>query len=125
MGGTVTIVQRVSTGGRVVKKKIAAMILAATMAFSLVGCGSIENELASGGVFSTKANYVVINYSGGEIFDVWTLENAYVENSSSSDGYQFTDDTGNYVTVSGDVLVIRCNNMDTFKQYEEYHKYSN
>ena len=93
------------------------------LSLGLVGCyGSLENMKSSGALFETKGDYVVINYSGGEIFDIWTLDKAYVQNAQNSDGYVFTDDTGNFVTVSGDVLVIRCNDKETFNKYKEYHK---
>ena len=104
------------------RKKILGLLVAGALTFGLVGCGSWENKQASGGFFESKGNYVVINYSGGKIFDVWTLENAYVQNSSSSDGYCFTDDGGNFVTVSGDVLVIRCNDDKEFSKYKEFHE---
>lgn len=107
------------------KKKLIGLVIAGVMIFGMVGCGTIENMVSSGGMFSSRADYVVINYSGGEIFDIWTLDNAYVQNGEASDGYEFTDDNGNFVRVSGDVLVIRCNDKKTFNQYEEYHKYSN
>ncbi|MCX0356158.1 hypothetical protein LI064_16740 [Clostridium perfringens] len=105
------------------KKKILGLLVVGVLSLGLVGCGgSLENKLASGSIFKTKGNYVVINYSGGKIFDVWTLENAYVQNSSNSDGYEFVDDNGNFVTVSGDVLVIRCNDNMEFNKYKEFHE---
>lgn len=106
----------------IVKKKILGLLVVGALSLGLVGCGSLENKLASGSIFETKGNYVVINYSGGKVFDVWTLENAYVQNSSNSDGYEFVDDNGNFVTVSGDVLVIRCNDDKEFSKYEEFHE---
>lgn len=107
------------------KKKILGLLMVGVLTLGMVGCGSLENIKSSGGWFESKGDYVVINYSGGEIFDVWTLEDAYVQNSGNSDGYCFTDDNGDFITLSGDVLVIRCNNKQTFKQYEEYHRATN
>lgn len=107
------------------KKKILGLLVIGVLTFGLVGCGTWENTQASGGLFASKGNYVVINYSGGKIFDVWTLENAYVQDSSNSDGYCFTDDEGNFVTVSGDVLVIRCNDDKEFNKYTEFHEVKN
>ena len=104
------------------KKKILGLVVAGALALGMVGCGSLENIKSSCGFFESKGDYVVINYSGGEIFDIWTLEDAYVQDAGESDGYCFTDDNGNFITLSGDVLVIRCNDKQTFKQYEEYHK---
>ena len=104
------------------KKKVLGLVVAGVLALGMVGCGSLENIKSSGGWFESKGDYVVINYSGGEIFDIWTLEDAYVQDAGESDGYCFTDDNGNFVTLSGDVLVIRCNDSKTFGQYEEYHK---
>ena len=105
------------------RKKILGLLVVGALSLELVGCGGVlENNIASERVDESKNNYVVINYSGGKIVDVWTLENAYVQNSSNSDGYEFVDDNGNFVTVSGDVLVIRCNDDKEFSKYEEFHE---
>ncbi len=44
------------------------------------GCASWRNSVArDGSMFtSTRNAYVVINYSGGRIIDVWVLASAYV-----------------------------------------------
>ena len=105
------------------RKKILGLLLAGAVSLGLFGCsGVLENNLASKSADERKIKSVVINYSGGKIVDVWTLENAYVQNSSNSDGYEFVDDNGNFITVSGDVLVIRCNDDKEFSKYEEFHE---
>ena len=107
------------------KNKMILLSIIGIIVLCTSGCfGSVENYLSSGQMLEAKGDYVVINYGGNQIFDIWTLENAYVQNSENSDGYYFTDDNGNFITVSGDVLVIRCNKKEEFNKYQEYHKRS-
>lgn len=107
------------------KKKLLIISLLIVLCLSFVGCGSFQNLSSKGGVFESKGDYIVINYSGGEIFDIWKLKNAYVQSSDGSDGYEFTDSNGDFITVSGDVLVIRCNSAAKWDNYSEYHKIDN
>ena len=105
------------------KKKILGLLLAGTLSLGLFGCsGVLENNLASKSADERKIKFVVINYSGGKIVDVWTLENSNVQTSLESNKYEFVDDNGNFVSVSGDVLVIRCNDDKEFSKYEEFHE---
>lgn len=91
------------------KKKILGLLVAGTLSLGLFGCsGVLENNLASKSVDETKNNYVVINYSGGKIMDVWTLENFNVQTSIDSIKCEFVDDNGNKVFVLDDILVISC-----------------
>ncbi|MGL4452212.1 MAG: hypothetical protein ACRDDY_10215 [Clostridium sp.] len=66
-------------------------------------------------------DYVVINSSGGTVYDVWKLEDKLVSSIDGSDGWEFIDSKGNFTRVGGDCLVIRCNDKETFDLYEEYH----
>ncbi|MHC9368310.1 hypothetical protein ACY0I0_05690 [Clostridium perfringens] len=105
------------------KKKILGLLVAGTLSLGLFGCsGVLENNLAAKSVDETKNNYVVINYSGGKIMDVWTLENFNIQTLFDSIKCEFVDDNGNRVFILGDVLVIRCNDDKEFSKYEEFHE---
>lgn len=66
-------------------------------------------------------NYIIINASGGTVYDVWKIEDKVVGATENSDGWEFIDSKGNFIRVGGDCLVIRCNDKNTFDLYEEYH----
>ena len=87
------------------------------------GCASWRNSVArDGSMFtSTRNAYVVINYSGGCITDVWVLANAFVESEKDSDGWLFIDSNGNPINVGGDAKVIRIINKSQLKNYREFH----
>lgn len=106
------------------KIKIALIIGLVVTTISLTGCmASWGNEKAlKGGYFTTnKADYVVLNESGGKIMDCWVLKNVYVESEDKSDGLRFVDSNGDGIIVQGDSKVIRVNNKETLKKYKEYH----
>ncbi|MHC9416554.1 hypothetical protein [Clostridium perfringens] len=105
------------------KKKILGLLVVGALSLGLVCCsGVLENNLASKSVDETKKNYVVINYSGGKIVDVWTLENFNVQTLINSIKCEFVDNNGNKVFVLDDVLVIRCNDDKEFSKYKEFHE---
>jgi hypothetical protein len=89
----------------------------------LGGCASYENNVAArGGIFgSYKGSYVVVNYAGNSIADVWVLKNAYVQSEEKSDGWRFMDETGSMVFLGGDVKVIRCKSDSELAKWNEYH----
>lgn len=106
------------------KKKMLVIGLIMSISMTFTGCfAGIENEKAKqGSLFSTnKGDYIVVNYAGNKIVDVWKLKNAYVKSEDSSDGWNFVDSKGNAVMLSGDVKVQRINDADTFDNYREYH----
>ncbi|MBO3421200.1 hypothetical protein [Clostridium perfringens] len=105
------------------RKKILGLLVVGALSLGLVGCGGVlENNIASERVDETKSNYVVINYSGGKIVDVWTLENFNVQTLLDSIKCEFVDDNGNHVFVLGDVLVIGCKDDKEFSKYKEFHE---
>ena len=93
------------------------------------GCAkSCDRYEANGSYFgSTKAPYIVINYSGNKIMDVFKLESAIVQSEEHSDGWLFLDQQGRPVHLGGDVKTIRMkdsliNGHDKlFDEYCEYH----
>ncbi|WP_283697376.1 hypothetical protein [Clostridium perfringens] len=105
------------------RKKILGLLVVGALSLGLVGCGGVlENNIASERVDETKSNYVVINYSGGKIVDVWTLENFNVQTLLDLIKCEFVDDNGNHVFVLGDVLVIGCKDDKEFSKYKEFHE---
>ncbi|MFH5911272.1 hypothetical protein [Clostridium perfringens] len=105
------------------KKKILGLLVAGTLSLGLVGCsGVLENNLVYKSLDETKKNYVIINYSGGKIVDLWTLENFNVQTLIDSIKCEFVDDNGNKVFVLDDVLVIGCKDDKEFSKYEEFHE---
>ncbi|EDT70071.1 putative lipoprotein [Clostridium perfringens D str. JGS1721] len=105
------------------KKKILGLLLAGVLTFGLVGCsGVLENNLAYKSLDETIKKYVVINYSGGKIVDLWTLENFNIQTLINSIKYEFVDDNGNKVFVLDDVLVIGCKDNKEFNKYKEFHE---
>jgi hypothetical protein len=90
----------------------------------LTGCASWQNDIAAkGGLFGEhKGNYVVVSQSGGEIMDVWVLEDVYCESEKDSDGWRFIDDEGNVTFIGGDVKVLRIKQKSSLKNYHEYHR---
>ncbi len=88
------------------------------------GCASWGNDIAAdGGIFGTyKGDYVVISESGGEIMDVWVLEDVFCESESGSDGWRFKDGNDNITFIGGDVKVIRAKDKSILRGYREYHR---
>ena len=104
-------------------KKLIALLLVVVMVGALFGCASWSNGVAQRGsvIGTTKANYVVVNYAGTKIMDVWVLKDAYVESESESDGWRFIDGNSNPVKIGGDAKIIRATDGATFAKYKEYH----
>lgn len=104
-------------------------LLTITIAFSMVGCAAWNNSITKrGGVIGTYASsYIVINYSGGQIMDIWKLDNAYVQSEQQSDGWLFTDANGNSINIGGDAKLIRVNNKSgsQWDSIKEYHRETN
>lgn len=105
------------------KKKILGLLVAGTLSLGLVGCsGVLENNLAYKSLDEAKNNYVVINYSGGKIVDVWTLENFDIRTLLNSNVCEFVDDNGNRVFILGNILVVKCKDDKEFSKYKEFHE---
>lgn len=105
------------------KKKILGLLVVGALSLGLIGCsGVLENNLVSKNVDETKKKYVVINYSGGKIVDLWTFENFNVQTLINSIKCEFVDDNGNKVFVLDDVLVIGCKDDNEFSKYKEFHE---
>jgi hypothetical protein len=96
-------------------------ILGLTLA--LMGCAKMQDSaVANGGWFtSSRGDYIIRNDSGGKIMDVWKLKNVIVQSEKQSDGWLFVDPDGNAVHLSGDIKIIRVNNMKDWDKYKEYH----
>jgi hypothetical protein len=105
-------------------KKLLTLVLFAIL-MSSVGCARLTDKWsAKGGIIgSTRAPYIVISQSGGEIMDVFKLPKAIVQSSSESDGWLFKSKDGNPIFVGGDVKTIRLSNTkdDRWADYHEYH----
>lgn len=104
-------------------RKLMVVGLLCLTALQFTGCAAMENSIAKNGslIGSTKADYIVINSSGDLILDVYKLKDAYVGSESSSDGWNFIDNSGNVVMLGGDVKVLRVNDSATWDTYQEYH----
>jgi hypothetical protein len=105
-------------------KRLFILLMVCVMVIGLFsGCASYENTKKNGGGFFVKTNgdYVIVNSSGGVIQDVWKLKNVLVESASSSDGWIFSDNEGNSISIGGDVKVIRVYDSSTWDKYNEYH----
>lgn len=89
----------------------------------LSGCAAWNNDVKKSGGWlgSYPSDYVVINYSGDKIMDVWKLRNVYVQSESGSDGWNFIEASGNVIMLGGDVKIIRIYDATTFDRYVEYH----
>ena len=98
-----------------------AAIIAAT---SLTGCARFKDSWSSRGslIGSTKAPYIVVNESGGEIVDVYKLDNAIVQSPNGSDGWLFLDKTDSPVYIGGDVKTIRLKSTSD-ERWDKYHEY--
>ena len=92
---------------------------------SLAGCADTCNKAKNQGglLTSSTADYVVIKQSGGQITDVYKLNDVIVSSPEASDGWIFQDQNGNSVNMGGDVKAIRFNNKnnDLWNKYHEYH----
>jgi len=99
------------------------LLLCAFLLSSVSGCAGCRNTIAAKGglIGSYEGDYVVINYTGGVIADVWVLSDVYVQSEENSDGWRFTDPDGNVVFLGGDVKVIRLKKSDDLKKWHEYH----
>jgi len=91
----------------------------------LTGCAKTCDQIdAQGGlVTSHKAPYIIVNQSGGEIMDVYKLQNAIVQSEATSDGWLFKGPKGHPIFVGGDIKTIRLpsTNDPLWDQYHEYH----
>ena len=106
------------------KKRIIGLVLVLAMVMCSTGCfAGLKNNIAKNGGFFTKnaGDYVVINYAGNKIMDVYKLKNCFVQSEGSSDGWNLIDDKGNVVLLAGDEKIIRVNDASTFDNYKEYH----
>ena len=105
--------------GNAIKGGLVALAL-----MSMPGCQGCMNDIsARGGLVGTyKGDYIVISQSGGEIMDVYKLDDVYVESETGSDGWRFKDQNGNITFLGGDVKIIRMNkkNADLWDSYHEY-----
>lgn len=90
---------------------------------AVAGCADIENEIAAngGGFGPRRGAYVVVNYSGEKIQDVWVLPDAYCQSVTESDGWLFLDVAGNAIHLGGDVKVIRLKSAADLAKWHEYH----
>ncbi|MBI4919131.1 hypothetical protein HY837_04320 [archaeon] len=97
----------------------------AALTFMSSGCAKTRNKWAQqGGVLgSYTADYIVIRQNGGEIMDVWKLNDVMVQSEEHSDGWLFRDQNGNAVNVGGDAKIVRINstNSELWNKYQEYH----
>ena len=113
------------------KKIISVVVISLISTSLLTGCMTDEQkELNTADGLSNPwididgrdgGDYIIINASGGTVYDVWKIEDRLVSATSGSDGWEFIDSKGNFVRVGGDCLVIRCKDKETFDSYEEYH----
>ena len=106
------------------KKVLLVVLLCSIIATTFTGCfAGFENDIKKkGGLFgSHKADYIVINYSGNKIVDVYKLRDIYVKSEEGSDGVNFVDANDNPVIIQGDLKIIRCNNASEWDKYTEYH----
>jgi hypothetical protein len=90
------------------------------------GCAKLQNQIARDGsiIGSTNGNYVVVQYSGPEIVNLWKLKDVHVQSEEQSDGWLFQDAEGNVVNIAGAVKVMRMSgqSQDVWNSYHEYHK---
>lgn len=107
----------------VVKKMLGILFVMVLIALS--GCARLSDSTkAKGGIIgSYKAPYIIISQSGGEIMDVYKLNDAIVQSPSGSDGWLFLDQNENPIYVGGDVKTIRLKstNDELWSKYNEYH----
>jgi hypothetical protein len=106
--------------------KVMTKIVMAVLGLSLLtGCADTWNKAdARGGLFvSKKSDYIVLSQSGGQIMDVWKLQNTFVSSPESSDGWILRAENGDSVMIGGDAKVIRINgrNSKLWSLYQEYH----
>lgn len=90
--------------------------------FCFVGCAESGNKIAKDdGIFSQyDGNYIVINYSGGKIMDVWKLNGIYVLSEENLDSWCFCiNDT--VIMLNGDAKIIRDDDNKISSKYVEYH----
>lgn len=89
----------------------------------MTGCAGCRNDIAArGGLLgSYEGNYVVVNYSGNVIADVWVLKNVYVQSEEGSDGWKFQDEDGNVIRLGGDVKVMRIEKASDMDKWHDFH----
>jgi hypothetical protein len=89
----------------------------------ITGCAGCRNDIAArGGLLgSHEGDYVVVNYSGNVIADVWVLRDVYVQSEENSDGWRFQDVDGNVIFLGGDVKVMRMDKASELDKWHDYH----
>ena len=106
-------------------KNLNNLLKAGLIAITLSGCKGTCNDVKQrGGLIGTYAgDFIVIRQNGGDIMDVWKLNEVYVQSETNSDGWRFDDDKGNIIQIGGDAKVIRMTskNSDLWEKYHEYH----
>lgn len=107
------------------KKKIALLLVLVLLMTTMTGCwaGWEAKKEANGSIWGqTRADYVVVDVSGGVVMNVWKMESAFVTSPENSDGWVFTDDRDIPVKVGGDVAIFRDPPKNIWNSYVEYHR---
>jgi hypothetical protein len=106
-------------------KKIMLLVAVIALIAIIAGCAGISNKIAQHGSVwgKTRGNYVVINYAGTEIADVWIIRDTFVDSPEGSDGWEFVDAQGNAQKIGGNSKITRVadTNLADLSKYHEYH----
>jgi hypothetical protein len=104
---------------------LALIVVTVVTSTTFIGCaGACQRIKANGSIVgSTNGDWVVIKQSGGDITDVFLLEDVMVQSEPSSDGWLFLDQKGNPTHIGGDMKAIRITSdkQEMFSKYVEYH----
>lgn len=112
-----------------IAQKVRLGIVAVGLAALVSGCrttpalDTYASQHGGRGV-AKKGDYIIVRVSGGNITDVYKLEDVLVIYAESKEELTFMDKKGNTVTIEGDAKVIRLKSKDKalWEQYHEYHK---
>ena len=106
------------------KRRLLTLIVMLVFIMTMTtGCfESFKNKMDNqGGFIESAGDYIIVNSSGGIIQDVWKLKDSFVNSVDNSDGWMFTDNNGDSVTLGGDAKLIRVKSATTWDSYKEYH----
>lgn len=108
---------------KIFKFMIVIMVVLTVLSFSSCARARAKGEMfgSAYGLTSTKANYVIVNHSGGRIMDVWVIPHTIISSEDDSDGWIFVDQNDVPIALGGDVKIMKDKNGELFRKYHEYH----
>ncbi|MBU0667056.1 MAG: hypothetical protein ABIC91_01000 [Nanoarchaeota archaeon] len=103
-------------------KKNLAFITLFSVLLGLNSCPDYDKLAARGGLIGTKKKYVLVDYDGGKIVDVYKLNGRALSWSAEEKKYSYIDTPGNKVQITADkIFSLKNEDSTVWNQYTDYH----